>query len=77
VQVCNVHTYIRIHVQSLTLHISVNDRGVLHGAGVPLKSTVKDYSCIDLYAEMAYLQLCLVDKTRQTQGLCSCTTSVW
>lgn len=52
VQVCNVHTYISIHVRSLTLHIGVNDRGVLHGAGVPLKSTVKEYSCIDLYAEM-------------------------
>ena len=52
VQVCNVHIYISIHVRSLTLHIGVNDRGVLHGAGVPLKNTVKEYSCIDLYAEM-------------------------
>ena len=38
--------------KSYSTYIGVNDRGVLHGAGVPLKSTVNDYSCIDLYAEM-------------------------
>jgi hypothetical protein len=82
VYVCTVHICISIHVESLTLHIGVNDPGVLHGTGVPLKSTTKDYTCIDLYMEMVrgditYLQLCLSDKKRQRQGWCFCTTSVW
>ena len=50
--VCTVHICISIHVESLTLHTGVNDMGVLHGTGVPLKSKTKDYTCIDLYMEM-------------------------
>jgi hypothetical protein len=52
VYVCTVDMCISIHVESLTLHVGVNDRGVLHGTGVALKSTTKDYNCIDLYMEM-------------------------
>ena len=52
--VCTVHICISIHVESLTLHIGVNDMGVLHGTGVPLKSKTKDYTCIDLYTEMVW-----------------------
>ena len=50
--VCTVHICISIHVESLTLHTGVNNMGVLHGTGVPLKSKTKDYTCIDLYMEM-------------------------
>ena len=52
--VCTVHICISIHVESLTLHTGVNDMGVLHGTGVPLKSKTKDYTCIDLYTEMVW-----------------------
>lgn len=52
--VCTVHICISVHVESLTLHIGVNDMGVLHGTGVPLKSKTKDYTCIDLYTEMVW-----------------------
>jgi hypothetical protein len=54
VYVCTVHICISIHIESLTLHIGVNDMGVLHGTGVPLKSKTKDYTCIDLYTEMVW-----------------------